>query len=545
MKRKRLQLGIAIVGVIAVLAVVVYLAFGFDAQPVADYGGTYVEGVVGNPRYMNPLLCQSNSVDCDIVALVFTGLTTVGNDGVIEPDLAESWDISTDSTVYTFYLRQDAVWHDGAPVTAADVVYTVSIMQDSEFQGDSFLSEMWQTVVVDQIDEYTVRFTLREPFSPFLEHTTIGLLPSHILANVSASELGDSAFNASPIGTGPFKMSQVSATEVELVANSDYYNPRPYLDSIVLKFYSDYASLLEARERGEIAGMSRVQPEQLEAVAKDDDLTLYSAPLSGYTLVYLNLDRPAFQDPAVRQALMYALDRQALVDDIVYGQGIVIDTPIMPHSWAFDDNLDTYNYNQNKAISLLEQSGWFDDDGDGIRERGTTRLQFILSTNEDDSVRVAIVDAIARQLAEVGIAVVPDTVSWTTLVDEMLRPRAYDAVLLGWQDLPPDPDPYPYWHSSQATQTGLNFANYISSTADALLQQARATTDQDERYELYRSFQALFVEDVPSVVLYQPVYTYAVDSGVYGVQVAPMTTGSDRFANVASWYMATQRLLDE
>jgi peptide/nickel transport system substrate-binding protein len=543
MGRIRLQVVITLLAIVLLVVAMGYLAINVTMVTVPDFGGTYVEGVAGNPQAINPILCQSNPVDQDLVALIFTGLTRSDDKGMIVPDLAERWDVSQDGTVYTFYLRKDVTWHDGAPFSAADVVFTISAMQNGDYQGSPFLSGMWRSVVVEQVDAYTVRFSLREPFAPFLDYTTIGVLPAHILGSVPIAELGASKFNASPVGTGPFKVAEVSAQRLLLVASPDFYRSRPYLDRVEFIFYPNDPSVFEARKRGEVAGIARVLPEYLRSVREDESLTLFTASLSGHNLVFLNLDRAIFQDRAVRQAMMWALDRQKLIDEILDGQGIVIYSPVMPNSWAYAPGVQQYRYDLRKAKELLETAGWFDDDRDGARERGTLKLEFTLATNDDDPTRVRLVEAISKQLAEVGIRAMPKTVGWEELVSQMLRLRRFDAVLGGWQNLPPDPDPYPYWHSSQANEDGLNFANYISEEADLLLQDARSTRDKEQRIDSYRRFQELFARDVPSLLLYQPVYNYAVDKSVHNVQVGPMINSSDRFRTITTWYIATRRML--
>jgi len=543
MGRVRLQVIIALLAIAFVIAIMGYVAFGMTTVAVPDFGGTCVEGVAGNPQAINPILCQSNPVDQDLAALIFTGLTRHNGRGEIVPDLAEDWDISEDGMAYTFHLRSDVLWHDGAPFSAADVVFTVNAIQDPNFQGVPFLSDMWRSVVVEQVDAYTVRFILREPFAPFMDYTTLGVLPVHILGSVPSQVLRDSKFNTSPLGTGPFQIAEVSARRVILSANPNYYRGRPYLDRIEFIFYPNDPSVFEARKRGEVAGIARVLPEYLQAVCDDDALALYSAPLAGYTLIFLNLDRAVFQDRAVRQAMMWALDRQGLVDQVLNGQGIVVHSLIPPNSWAYDPNVRKYEHDPHKATAALEDAGWFDDDGDGVRERGSLQLEFSLVTNEGDPTRMRLIQEISAQLAAVGIRATTRAVGWEELGSQMLRPRRFDAVLGGWQNLPPDPDPYPFWHSSQATEDGLNFANYISEEADLLLQDARATNDRQKRTELYRRFQDLFARDVPSLLLYQPVYNYAVDASVRGMQVGPMSDSSDRFQTVTKWHIATQRLL--
>jgi len=542
MRRIRVQVAITLLAVVVVVAVVAYLALSVATETAPDYGGTYVEGVAGNPEYINPLLSQPNPVDQDLVALIFNGLTRPDGRGSIQPDLADSWDVSADGISYTFHLRDDVVWQDGAPFNADDVVYTISTIQQPEFPGEAEIANLWRTVVVERVDDYAVRFTLREPYAPFLDYTTLGILPVHILGGVPADKLRETKFNVEPVGKGPYRLDTIDARHVILTSNADYHGGRPYIDRIEFLLYQDDAAVFEARKRGEVAGIARVLPEHLRAVSDDPGLTLYSAPISGYTLIFLNLDRGVFQDPAVRRAMMLALDRQELVDDILGGQGIVIHSPILPDSWAYDQNVLQYNHDRHKAIVTLEEAGWFDDNGDGVRERGSQALTFALATN-DDPTRVRLIHAVSEQLAAVGIRAEPQVVGWDELTTQMLPTRRFDAVLSEWQGLPPDPDPYPFWHSSQATEGGWNVASYISEQVDLLLQDARTTNSREQRLELYRRFQELFSQDVPSLLLYQPVYNYAVDEVVQGVQVAPMIDGSQRFATIQGWYIATQRML--
>lgn len=543
MGRINLQLVIALLAVLVIAVATGYVAFTATTVTVPDYGGSYVEGIAGNPHAINPVLSQSNPIDQDLTALVFTGLTRVGTGGELEPDLAQRWEISEDGMSYTFYLRDDVQWHDGAPFSASDVVFTIQTIQSPDFQGAPSLTDVWRNVTVEELGPYTLRFTLREPFAPFLDYTSIGILPAHLLNSVPPESLAESPFSASPVGTGPFCVEEVSARRILLVANKAFYEKRPYIDRLEFYFYSDLPSVFEARRRGECDGISRVMPEYLEAIREDPQLSLYSAPISGYNLVFLNLDRAVFQDRAVRQAMMWAIDRQKMVDEILAGQGIVIHSPILSYSWAYDADVQRYQHDLDKAQRVLEQAGWRDSDGDGIRDRDGVALSFTLNTNQDDEARMQLAQMISQQLAECGIQANVEPVSWDVLVSEKLRLRRYDAVLSGWQSLPPDPDPYPYWHSSQASEDGLNFANYIDKEADYLLATARSTADQEERAALYRRFQELFVEQVPSLLLYQPVYHYAVDSKVQNVQISSLIDSGDRFQTITDWYIASQRML--
>lgn len=543
MSRIRARSLVLLLVIIALIAGLGVAAARLTTVVIPQAGGTYVEGVVGSPTYINPILCHYNQVDQDLVALVFNGLTTTDPQGVIIPDLAERWEVSPDGLRYTFHLRKDVRWHDGAPFTATDVSFTIQAIQDPDYQGPPELSELWRSVRIETPDPATVVFVLREPFAPFLEYTTQRLIPSHVLATVAPKLLPTSQFNAQPIGTGPYRVVDTTARTVTLEANRAYHGPVPYISRIQVMFYPDRPSLYAAQRRGEVAGISQVMPEDLKEISKSSRLNLYSAPYAGYTMVFLNLQRPIFQDPVVRRALWQAIDRQGLIDRHLNGQGIVVHSPILPNSWAFDPDLPRVQYDPKAAAEALEAAGWRDDDHDGVRSKGDLRLEFALETNNDDPVRALFIEDIARQWAAIGVRAKTSTIGATELVRDRLYKRDYEAVLYGW-DLPAaDPDPYPLWHSSQISDEGQNYVSFRDQASDALLESARRTADPAQRLAIYREFQRRFVSEVPALLLYQPIYSYAVGKQVKGVQITPLLGTGDRFRTIGNWYIATKRVI--
>lgn len=538
----RWQAIIAIAGIVLIVALLWYVAYTTTTVIVPDVGGTYVEGVAGRPSYINPILSQYNQVDQDLVSFIFCGLTDIDEQGVIVPSLARDWDVSEDGLTYTFYLRRDVVWHDGEPFTADDVLFTAGAMQHEDYQGPPELAELWRTVEAEKINDYTATFTLQAPLATFLDYTTVGVLPEHVLVSVPASDLPGDQFNVRPVGTGMFKIGEVSGDYVILEANPDYYGEKPLLSKIEFKFYADYQSIYTAYQQGKVEGISEVLSEDLARVREEEYLNLYTARLSGYTLIFLNLDLPIFKQKEVRQALMWGIDRQRIIDQVLDGQGIVAHSPIMPDSWAYNHDVFDYDFGGGRAAVLLTEAGWVDGNGDGVREKDGTRLEFTLLTNKDP-VRRSIVEEIARQLWELGVRVVPVVEDSSWVVNEALRPRNFDALLFSWGNLPSDPDPYLMWHSTQIGGDGQNYAGLNNADIDQLLEQARQSTDQSERARLYRDFQELFADEVPSLLLYYPVYNYAVDDMVNGVQLSPMMDPSDRFRTVDQWYIKTRRMM--
>ena len=538
----RWQALIAILAIAAILALAGLGAYRTTTISIPDRGGTYREGVAGSPRYVNPLLSTFNDVDRDLVALVFEGLTVADERGQIQPRLAESWEISPDNLTYTFHLRRDALWHDGTPFTAEDVVFTIELLRAPDLSGQAQLAELWRMVQLERPDDYTVRFTLAEPFAPFLHYTTLGLLPAHILKDTPPGDLSNPPFNLQPVGTGPFKVGEITAQHALLVANPNYYGGRPYLDRVELLFYPDYDSVWSAYERGEVHGISHISADHLSQASTNDSLNLFCSPLAGYGLVFLNLERPIFQEKEVRQALLLATDRQRIIAHVLNNQAIMANGPVLPLSWAYSSSSRQYIYDPAAAMALLEKAGWRDENHDGVREKGDLKLEFALLTNDDET-RIQVINELTRQWAQAGIRAIPQSAGVAGVVRDFLMPHNYDAIFYEWQRLPTDPDPYPQFHSTQKQGTGQNFGGYSNEVADLLMEEARQTVDATRRAALYRQLWELLAEDTPVIPLYHPVYCYAVDKIVHDVRVGPLYDYSDRFRTISSWYINTRRVL--
>lgn len=537
----RWQAVIAILGIALLAALLRYTAYNFTSVTVPDRGGELVEGMAGNPQFLNPLLSQYNQVDGVLSSLLFNGLTRLDERGNVVPDLAETMTISPDGLTYDFKLRSGLYWHDGAPVTANDVLYTVKTMQAEGFPGMAWLSALWREVEVtapDGPEGLTIRFQLKQPFAPFVDYTTIGLLPAHLWQDVPVAELMSSQYNTRPVGTGPFQLEAISATEATLKTNPTYHGAAPFLDGITIRFYPDHQSLMPAYERGEIDAISWLWPEDMTKAAELTDLQVFSAPISGYSLIYLNQQNPNtpfFKDAAVRKALLYGLDRQKLIDTVLKGQGMIANSPIMPYSWAYDEEITQYGYDPEAAKQLLDQAGWVDSDGDGVRDREGVKLAFVLLGKDK-----AKLDAISAMWAEIGVKAEPQAVSLPGLTADFLAPRSFDAALVDWE-LSGDPDPYPLWHSTQA-KNGQNYAGWESRPADEAIERARSLPDHESRIPYYKDFQRIFSEEVPSLLLYYPVYTYGVRNKVHEAQMGPLNTPGDRYRSIANWYIVTKRV---
>ncbi len=538
------QAALVLVGLVLVFLVIFQLASTSPPEVVSIEvrapGGSYVEGVLGfwdtlNPIYSAPMVAD-NRIDQDLSNLVFDGLTRRDEKGRLAPALARDWTVSGDGTQYEFNLREDVHWQDGAPFTSTDVAFTIQAIQDPGYQGETSLADLWRNVTVEPLDTYTVRFTLVEPFPSFLQYTVIGVLPAHLLSAVDAADLPYHTFTTSnPVGTGMFRVEDVSADRIVLVANPGYWGTKPYLERLEFWFYSDWDGLLEDYRQGAIQGLHPPDLEELAELEGLPGLEFYSAQSAGYALVYLNLmdeTLPFFEQKEVRQALLYALDRQGLVDHVLGGQGLVADSPILPTTWAYDSGVRPYAYDPERAIGLLHAAGWVDSDGDLIRDQEGIELAFTLLTSDDPQM-VRMAERMSQQWRAVGVDATIRAVSSEAAI-HFVRNRNFDAALVEIE-LTSDPDPYPLWHSTQA-ESGQNFAGFANEEADLVMEEARRTVDPARRLELYSAFQRIFSEEVPSLLIYYPIYVYAVDSQVHGVQLSPMLHTSDRFRNIYDWY---------
>ncbi|HNS51405.1 MAG TPA: ABC transporter substrate-binding protein [Anaerolineae bacterium] len=533
--------GLTMLGIALVFTILFQLAASQVTVFQPQSGGVYVEGVLGYASVVNPILTygsgQANSVSEDVAALVFEGLTTLDDRQRPGPALASSWAMNDDGSAVEFQLRSGVSWHDGAPFTVDDVLFTVQAIQDPRFQGDPALQALWQSVIAERVDDYRVRFVLQEPFPSFLYYTTIGILPAHLLSNVAAADLPSSPFSTSkPVGTGPFRLESLSPDRIVLLANATYWGQRPYLSQVELWSFGDEDSLLASYGRGEIDGFRVTSSATLSQAAQLSGLHLLSAERAGYGAVFLNLARETasfFQVLEVRQAMLYALDRQAMIDEALAGQALVASSPLPPMLWAHDPTVRQYGYDPVRAAGLLDSSGWLDSDADRIRDREGTPLRFELLVGPGLAAQ-----QLAHELVQAWGAIGLDVAIRQATADELdalLDSRDYDAVLAEVA-LSADPDPYPLWHSTQAALPGQNITGFVDEVADLAMEEARTTSDLETQSAAFGAFQRQFAEQAPALLLYYPVTTYAVDSRVQGVQLGPLQRASDRFRNIVAWY---------
>jgi peptide/nickel transport system substrate-binding protein len=534
----------ALVGVpLLVLVSILALVFrGVILAPEAPRpGGTFVEGVVGQLGSLNPLFGEATAGPNDLDALLFEPLVRVLPTGTIQGRLASHWDVSPDGRSYAFTMRPNARWSDGTAVTADDVVFTVRTVQDPLFPG-ALLNQSWKDIIATAIDAGHVRFALPGHNAGFLANLELlDIVPSHLLAGKTMAELASASPNLNPVGTGPFRMVANLGDRIQLERNP-YAWRRPWLESMMIRSFPTQAAALDALDRGQIDGLANLTPSGAAQELGNRQVRVLTTSTYQYAELLFNLktEQPYFQDVRVRQAVARAIDRSAIIRDVLGGQAIPDDSPI-PRSiaWAYDSAAQQPAYDPAAAAKLLDDAGW--TLVNGIRTKGTTTLSFGLTVSSDVPPYERVAEKVASQLAQVGIVAEVRPVTTASLIHDYLNPRTFDMTLTAF-DNGPDPDVYSFWHSSQAHPGGFNFAGMKKNVfIDGDLEEGRATLDLAARAKTYATFQEDFAKEIPAVFLYSPRYVMAVSRRIHGVRIDSAIEPEERYAYISDWYIEVGR----
>lgn len=556
MKRFRWQILIVLLAMVAIA--VLLLGQQPALQPIVPEikpatGGVYTEALIGSPGRLNPVLDFYNPADRDLDFLLFSGLLRFDARGLPQHDVVESMGISQDGTVYNFSLYEDAVFHDGERLTSEDVVFTIELLRNDDLPIPEDVRTLWNEVEVEALDNTTLQFRLPEAYSPFLDYLTFGILPEHLLGDLSPEELINAPFNLDPVGSGPYRFDRLISENgeiksVALVRFDDYYLEPAFIEQIVFSYFPDSESALQAYQNGEIEGISYVDADILPAALKESSLNIYTGRMPELTLILLNLDNPEipfFQEADIRRALLMGLNRQRMIDNLRTGQAIIADGPIFPGTWAFYEGIERIAYDPEAAVEALKEAGYtIPAEGGSTRANEGQQLAFEL-IYPDDAEHTALAEAVQRDWERLGVGIEIRPVPYGELVANHLEPRIFQAALVDINlARSPDPDPYPFWHQSQTT-SGQNYGKWDDRQASEYLEQARVTLDVGERARLYRNFQVRFVDEMPALPLFYPVFTYAVDERVQGVTMGPLYDTSDRFATISGWFLVAQAAQQE
>lgn len=537
--------------ILASLAAILAQFYYDNTEVVPARGGTYSEAALGIPRFINPALSQISDVDRDLSRLVHSGLMKYDKEGRLIEDLAKSY-ILESTTTYVFTLKDNLFFHDGNPISADDVVFTIKLVQDPKYASPIRLN--WQGVEAEKKDERTVTLKLTAPYSPFLENTTLGILPKHIWENVAPKSFPLADANLQPVGSGPYqfeKFQKDASGNIKLYilkANDRFYEKKPNIERLVFKFYESEEETILAYREGEAMGMSFLSGNNRKELENSQKSALYSFSLPRYFAVFFNQTKSkALAQKEVREALAFATNRTELIKKATAGNGIPAYGPIVRELLGYHPPIEEkYPFSEDRAREILDKNRWVDIDGDGIREKklpnesASTTLQVHLVTVQWPELETAI-QTLKEQWEKIGARVTIDSYTLGELQQDFIRPREYEALLFG-QVVGIDPDPFSFWHSSQKKDPGLNLALYENKITDKLLEEARQILDSNVRAQKYVDFQNTLSDDIPAIFLYTPSYLYPVDKKIKGIKEGKIADPSWRFSDIVEWSMNTKRV---
>jgi len=513
-------------------------------------GGTLTEGVVGTPRFVNPALAITRA-DQDVTALVYSGLMKIDTNGKLVTDLAESITPSDDGLTYNIILRKDAHFQDGKPLTAKDVAFTIGLIQNPDLKSP--LRGNWNDVTVEVVNDTELNIVLKSAYPAFEENFLVGIMPEHLWGTLPIEQIPFSELNTKPVGSGPFAVKTATRDangliqNYTLTANKGTFNP-PKIDTLVLHFYNDEGALTSDLKSGKLDASAYVANENIAAFSSNSDFTVISEPLPRVFGVFFNQNKaPALRDAAVREALSVAIDRDNLIQTALKGNGVPMTTP-MPHASGTVESGNGSNDTQtssrvDQAKKILADDGWTPNN-QGLLEKqidgSATTLSLTIRTSN-----TPLFDTISQVIADdwkaIGVDVSTEQFEQTGLVQTVIRPRDFEVLLFGL-DMSRSSDLYPFWHSSQKDDPGLNIAQYTNLTVDTLLDKARTEQDDTARAQALTDASTIIGNERPAVFLFEPMMTYVVKRQVVTSDMKQIGKPSDRFSNITDWYTATDKL---
>lgn len=545
----RFLFNITLIGVFISILFAVFTINEHFTTSVPTSGGTIVEGIVGTPRFVNPVLAI-NRADHDMVALIYSGLLKIDENGELSNDIAESIDISEDKRTYHIVIKKGVRFHNDTELTVRDIGYTIALIQNPDLKSP--LRGNWDGVLVEELGDYEMNIVLEQAYTPFIENLTFGILPRELWDELPIEQVPFSQNNTQPIGSGPYKVTDVlrnksgliNAYKLEAFESSNYNSN---ITTLVFNFYQNEDELLVALGNKEIASTPSLSVENFSQI-DTNTYQIIQSPLPRTFAIYFNQNKsPALRDESARNALAIAIDKQELVNTVLQGYAIPTDSPV-PIGF-----LDVPSDQQNasttgiapleKAQSILRDGGWKKNDA-GLWEKEIDKnkvtLKVVLTT-----ANTPLFDETATYIEEVwksiGVEVQVSQFEQTDLVQAIIRPRDFEALLYG-TDIGRQVDLYPFWHSSQKNDPGLNIAQYTNINVDALLQTLRTEQNTATRTASIGKIETIIKKDLPAIFLFVPTFTYILDKNVTATPLSKLSKQSDRFANISKWHIKSSNV---
>lgn len=498
---------------------------------VPKSGGSLKLGLICHPSLINPVFVSTNDCDRDLVELIYDSLVTINNQGEFVPKLADKIEISPDGKTYTIFLKNNLFWHDGAPFTSEDVVFTIETIQNPKIKSPLRLN--WEGIVVEPISKSVIRFNLRNPYEPFIQHLTLKILPKHIWSSIEPENFALTEYNLKPIGIGPYLFESLEKDKrgkilnFSLLANRYYHSGSPYINSLVFYFYDSYEDAKQALLKKEIEGFSPVELKDIDFFENKKSVDVKKLVLPGYYAIFYNLKNTIFT-PEIREALELAIDKNLLVKEILKNQVYPLNSIFLP---PFKENEKLNSISLNEAKKILEKAGYNQE----------KPLKFKLSIPKIQEV-IQVSNFIISSWQKIGVEVEPEILETQDLIREIIETRNYDALFFG-EIIGLRGDLYSFWHSSQIEPPGLNLSLYKNKLLDQLIEENRSTLNIEKKQENFKKIKEIFEKDKPALFLYNAYYFYLLPNKIKGNKIELANFASERFSDVFKWYIYTQRKL--
>lgn len=506
---------------------------------IPTYGGQFTEGVIGSPRFINPILSISDT-DKDLVSLVYSGLLKSNLDGSFTPDLAEKYEISEDGTIYNFKLKENIYFHDGKEITSDDIAFTIGKIIDPIIKSPR--KSNWEGVTFEKINDKEFNLILSKAYFPFVQSLTVGILPKHIWENATSEEFPFSEWNIKPIGSGPYKIDKISRnsggipTAITLSSWNKYLPEKPKIKSITFKFFQNENDLIKAYLDKSIDSISGISQNTAKNSLNDKSISVTSSLPRVFGLFFNQNISPVFLNKEVREALNISAPKQRIVEEVLYGYGKVLNGPT-PTNVELDAEISG---NIAEAKALLERSGWEpDEEGYLFKEtkEGKTKLSFTITTSDSPELKKTA-EILQEAWGELGAVVNIEIFEQSDLSQNIIKGRKYEALLFG-KVVSENADLYPFWHSSQRNDPGLNISLYANISVDKALEEMQKGINLIENKEIILN---QIESDRPAIFLFVPQMIYIPSTKVKNINLKEVSATNERFVSIENWYIETEKV---
>lgn len=504
-------------------------------------GGILKEVIVGYPYSLNPLFSLLNDSDRDLSELLFSGLLRYNEKGNLEKDLAEDYKVLENGKIYEFTLKENIFFSDGKKIDTEDILFTLELIKNPEVQSP--LRSIWQEIKAEKIDHKTLRFILPSPYWPFFENFTLKILPEHIFSEILPQEVllksREQTISSGPLKIKNLKKEEEKISKIILERNPYFHRKAPYFEEMEITFIENEEDLSKKEVKNlNFGGFS---PRDKKNFGKN--FKIYSFFLSRYFLLFLNLENKILSQKEIRESLSLATPKKEIIENILLSEARIVEGPLLPEHFVLD--YKKYDFNLEEAKKKLEENGWKDQNGDGIKEKvleegkEPTPLKLTLTTIEQKDLK-QVIEIIQRKWQEAGVSIEFQILKSSEL-QEAIKERKYDILFFG-KSLNIRPDLLPFWHSVQKKYPGLNLSQYENKEIDEILKKIIEEISEEQRKELLKTFAQKITENIPVIFLYSPNYLYAVSKKIKGIKGGYITDPSKRFLNIENWYINERRV---